>query len=551
MTRPPSSAAAPSSIGRPAGDLLPPGSRIAALCLGALALCAALYLLQGRIGFDVTDEGFLWYGAVATAHGQVPLRDFYAYDPGRYLWAAGWARLLGDGLLALRASTLLFAALGLACGLAAARRVVKSRSGLAAVGLLLALFLFPRHKLFEPSLALAAVLLGVRLLERPTIRRALVAGVGIGLAAFFGKNHGLYWGVAFLALLALVAWGGEGGRWRRFGRLVLAWSGGIVVGTLPLLAMFGAVPGFFRAYLDSILFFLVQGKTNAALAVPWPWRGSYAGLGLAAGAGKLALGLAFLLLLVVCAAAIVLSLRRPTSNLLAASGLVGAVYLHHVFSRADAAHLGQGIAPALLAALALLPAGRSARSRLGLALGVSLLAFLTLFAALPQSPFVRRVRDEHRGSPYATLDVAGDLLSLPADQAAGLAGIRREVSAHLPPGEPLLVLPYFPGLYPFLGRPSPIWDTYVIWPATQGSDERLIAQLERRGVRWALAGDYGVNAWPEFQAGHPVLAAWLASRFRPVPAPLLPPHFVLLLRQAPLGKLPGAVPLPAPSLPSR
>jgi hypothetical protein len=97
----------------------------------------------------------------------------------------------------------------------------------------------------------------------------------------------------------------------------------------------------------------------------------------------------------------------------------------------------------------------------------------------------------------------------------------------LPPGEPLLVLPYFPGLYPFLGRTAPVWDTYVIWPAKGGSDERRIAELEAREVRWTLAGDYGQPGWLGFRANHPALAEYL-DRFAPVAAPELPLHFMLL-----------------------
>jgi hypothetical protein len=83
----------------------------------ALGTVAALFALQGRIDFSIDEEGFLWYGAVATAHGAVPLRDFYSYDPGRYYWAAAWSPLLGDGILGLRISTAAFASLGLFCGL--------------------------------------------------------------------------------------------------------------------------------------------------------------------------------------------------------------------------------------------------------------------------------------------------------------------------------------------------------------------------------------------------------------------------------------------------
>jgi len=70
----------------------------------SVALVILSLYLQCNIGLDLAEEGSLWYGAVQTASGQVPVRDFKYYDLGRYYWTAFWLRLLGNNLISLRIS---------------------------------------------------------------------------------------------------------------------------------------------------------------------------------------------------------------------------------------------------------------------------------------------------------------------------------------------------------------------------------------------------------------------------------------------------------------
>jgi hypothetical protein len=513
----------------------PPPSVLFCALLSVL-LAGVLFAVQGRIGLDLLDEGFQWYGSLRTAHGGVPLRDFYAYDPGRYLWAAAWAVGLGDGIVALRLSTAVFAAIGLTLGLLVVRRVTASRVTLALAGALLALWMFPRHKLFEPALAMAAVLVALRLIEEPSRRRHVAAGAMVGVAAFFGKNHGLYTFLAFLGLVLFLHFRIERGR---LGERLLALGAGIAAGSIPLLAMMVFVPGFWGSYVDSILFFLTQGRTNNPLPVPWPWRVPYADAGFFEGIHGFALGLAFLLLPVFCAVAAGFAVTANRESLrrrapLLAAAFVALFYLHHAMVRADAPHLGQSIHPVLLGLLALPLAVSPNRRLTAVALDVclaALLVFVTVFAALPESPFVRRLGRERNGEPYVTAEIAGDPLSLPPEIAALVTSVQEAVAARVAPGEPLLILPHFPGLYPVLGHASPVWNTYLTWPAKGGSDERMIREVLEHRVHWALVSDYDGHGGFGFRVSHPVLVDFLTRHFVPTPAPGLPPGF-LLLREA-------------------
>lgn len=509
----------------------------------AVSLAVASFLAQGRIGFNIADEGFLWYGAVATAHGDVPLRDFYSYDPGRYYWAAAWARLLGDGILALRLSTAIFAAIGLWLGLLAARRVVTGPWALALAGAMLLAWMSPRHKLFEPSVAMAAVWAGARLAERPSRGRHFAAGVLVGLAGFLGKNLGLYCGAALLALILVRHFWPAGaddrgdGTSSGLGSKLRAFAGGALAGFAPMLALL-LVPGFSRAYLDSFLMFVRLGQTNAPVPFPWPWLALEPGADWLDRMESIATGASFLLLPIGTIAVLAVALARRRRGgaapaLLLAGGLVGACFLHHALSRSDTFHLTQSIHPLLLGLLAVPPAlaaGNPRAGRWARAVLVPLLLALTLCAAVPQAPLYEKLTPNRPLDSFVPHDVAGDELYLRLRDARMLDAVRRDYDRLVPHGAPMLLVPHFPGLYPILGLRSPVWEIYPVWPGEE-RDERMVRELQGKDVRWALVGlDPEDNGNPALAETHSKTWRYLTENFERLRTPGLPRRLLLLHR---------------------
>ena len=88
-----------------------PGQKsVLAAAVIAAGLTGLFFLAVGRVNFNPTEEGYLWYGTLRTAAGEVPIRDFQSYDPGRYYWCAWLGEFLGHGVIGLRASVACFQA---------------------------------------------------------------------------------------------------------------------------------------------------------------------------------------------------------------------------------------------------------------------------------------------------------------------------------------------------------------------------------------------------------------------------------------------------------
>ncbi len=517
---------------------LSPRARFPLLLPAVLALLWAglPWLVWGDFDLNLLDEGFLWYGVERLLAGEVPLRDFQAYDPGRYLWCAAFTPLFGSGILGVRAALALFQALGLFLGALACRRIVKSPLGLVLATVVLAAWMFPRHKLFEPAIVLAALYVAVRVIESPTPRLFLGAGVFTGFLALFGRNHALYAGVSLVALGAYLVWKL---RPARPARLAASYAGGVALGSAPLLGMCLFVPGFAAALRDSLLLNLHHGA-NLALPYPWPWTigwGNLAGLDLFATA---ALAGAFVLPFVVLPLGALVALQSPRAEvpqraLALAATFVGATWIHHVSVRSAVPHLAQCIQPLLVLALALPACARASVARFARPAAWTLVVAATAFATLQANALLAQL------GPKAQRDlvphvVRGEELHLSRDLAGYLTVLEAVVTEHVPPGETLFLAPAQPGLYPVLAKTSPTWWIYFFWPAEAGEQRRTIDELEQSGVRWALLftdSRLDNRADLAFRNSNPEVWQHLARHFEPVQDARLPPGHLFLRRRAP------------------
>src|SRR5439155_6999684 len=227
------------------GDIRLTPAGFAGLTALALILAILSYAVQGDVGLNLTDEGLFWYVTERTAAGDVPLRDVRSYEPGRYYWSAAFLHILGPGVKALRVSLAAFQGVGLVLAFLLLRRIVPSVGVLAALGLILVVWMWPMYRSFEHVAVLALLFAAVRVVERPIPSRWRAAGGVVGLAAFVRIDHGVDGTLALLLLLIFSALRRDG---VRHGRALADWTLGAIAGYSPMLLLAMLAPGFVHGF---------------------------------------------------------------------------------------------------------------------------------------------------------------------------------------------------------------------------------------------------------------------------------------------------------------
>jgi hypothetical protein len=505
------------------------------LVLAGVLVILAL-LLQGNVGFTLADEGFLWYGTIRTALGEIPVRDFQSYEPGRYYWSALWFKLLrSDGIMALRVSQAVSQFVGLALALLLLRRVLKSWVPLIFAAIILVRWMFPTWKIYEPVILIAAIYFAVLIIEKPCRLRHLLAGIFIAVAAFFGRNHGLYCGVAFILLLFYLNWSSDKKvLLQRLGVL----SVGVIIGYLPMLLMFALVPGFLNQFKADLLFNLNYG-TNLRVPVPWPWRQTYAAVGAREVINRATVGMLYLVLPAFYVFALARLFFRRTSNLhpvFIASVFLGVVYLHYTFERPQLYYVVWTI-PAFILGLIALSASAPSEHRKKLQVAAwSILALVTITAlemsqenyfTIKMKSFAKAKLMRAYGGDFdqamnaqglVKTDVRGDSLWVLRDTATMIDQMKAIDQNLVGPNEQILIAPYFPGLYAILQKRSPLWQIYFLLPRPRHEQEAMVQELESKQVTWALICSHYMDdrAELEFRQTHKLVWDYLVKNFEPI-----------------------------------
>ena len=488
----------------------------AILLLSSLVVLV-LFLWQGHKGFSLWDEGYLWYGAQRVMLGEVPIRDFMSYDPGRYYWSAVLMSLWGDnGIMALRGAVAVFQVIGLFAGLFLIAQATENRNFvyLLLAATMLALWMFPRHKLFDISLSILLIGVLVFLIRNPSSMRYFFAGVCIGLAAVFGRNHGVY---GVVGSLGVIAWltikrVDQPGFIRGF----MLWAAGVIVGFAPVLFMMLLVPSFEMAFWESIRLLFEAKTTNLPLPVPWPWKVPFGSASVDEAIRGVLVGLFFIGTIVfgICAIAWVTWQkfhRNAVAPILAATAFLALPYAHYAYSRADVGHLAQGIFPSLVGCLALL-AAKPARIKWP---SVFLLGGASLWVMLVFHPGWQCAA----GKQCVNIEVSGSELNVGPDTARDVRLLRKLADEYAPHGRSFVAAPFWPGAYPLLVRKSPMWEIYALFPRNAVFQQREIERIRAAEPGFILIYDLPLDGREElrFRNTHPLIHQYIVNNFELLP----------------------------------
>ena len=510
-----------------------PAGKSALLLLISSLLILLQYTWQGSTGFNLSDEGFLWYGVQRVLLGEVPILDFMAYDPGRYYWSAALMSITGDnGIMSLRAAVAVFQFLGLFTGLFLIAQHTRDHDRSNVLFWLisaatLVVWMFPRHKLFDISLSILLIGVLTFLIRNPIPRRYLVAGFCVGLIAVFGRNHGVYGAVASLGVITwlnLKSPAGPG-----FLKGYFLWGIGVAAGFLPLLFMTILIPGFANAFWKSIHFLFEHKATNLPLPVPWPWTVDFSTAPVGETIREVLVGLFFIGTLLFGVLSIGWAIYRKLKekavpSAFAASAFLALPYAHFAFSRADVGHLAQGIYPLLVGSLVLLSTAKKHIKWSG-AVVLCTASFWVMHAFHPGWQCLP-------SETCVTVEVSGDKLLVDRRTADDIALLHDLDDRYAPSAQAFIATPFWPGAYALLERKSPMWEIYALFPRAAAFEAEEIERIVASKPAFVLVFDWALDGRDElrFKNTHPLTHQYILDNFEPVPGSHSPEYQIYRAR---------------------
>ncbi|MDH4235578.1 MAG: hypothetical protein OEV15_10655, partial [Gallionella sp.] len=247
------------------------------------------------------------------------------------------------------------------------------------------------------------------------------------------------------------------------------------------------------------------------LPVPWPWLIPFGKAPFFYVIRGVLEGIFFIAIVAFGLLGIVWIIRKkfqgkPVSPALIASVFLALPYAHYAYSRADIEHLAPGIPPFLIGIFALL-ASQPAKIKWPF---TALLCGASLLLMLPAHPGWLCY-----SQPCVEINVAGDNLKVDRGTAGNLATLNTLAEQFAPNGRTFIAAPFWPGAYAALGRKSPIWEIYMLFPRSIAFQQAEIERIKVANPGFAVIFDVALDGREDlrFRNTHPMLDQYIRDNF--------------------------------------
>lgn len=493
-------------------------SRLAFSGMIAILFVVLSFLLEGTFDFNVWDEGYLWYGSQRVLLGEVPIRDFQSYDPGRYYWVAMIMSFLhDDGIIPQRIALHLcqvvaITTLNYTLLVDRSKLMLRDVLGLSLNNLLVHVWLKPIYATFDMSVSICSITILGYYSRKIEWKSSLRVGCYIGFLVFLGRNHAVYFFVGWLLIfLSQRPWTNVSAS------LVQVLTGtvlGVVIGLLPMFYLSLRYDGFLMAYIESILELVRQQSTNLPLPIPYLWTIDYGSLGIRGGIESTMNALFFMSVFgfgILSIPMIVFLKRLGNHNAL----LIGATalalpYAHYVHSRADLEHLARGIFPLIVLVIGVT-----------FSLGIKRMVSVLILAIVSSTWVMRYFHAVFYSSLRLTCKpvLIGNKKMFANESAAEeIELLNKLVSKYSRRQRDFAVFPFMCSAYPMYKQRSPLHDIYLLNPCDEHKQVEEIAQLSNRRFSFILISDFALDGKKErsFTSTHPLLNEHIRNHYYPV-----------------------------------
>lgn len=471
-----------------------------------------LYFSGLRYGLNLSDEGYLWHGSREVLKGKIPIRDFRAYDIGRYYWCALWMILLNRELLALRICLFITRIIGLFLATFMLYLITATWVVVILSAFLFAFWMGPRHKQIDIFTSIWVTFLAVILILEPHPLYYFLLGICVGFIFLIGLNHVLYAIAGIFTLLSMMGLHGYG---LEYGNSLSLFVGGGIVSAVLIFSLFILIPRFLNVYWDvKVMRVLKRKTTNLSLPFPWIWTTYTPQLnGFTSIKTIFIKGMfTFMPLFYIGILLFYTVLHQPSVPkewAIIATSSIGLFYFHHVISRADLGHLTQASFPFLITIVLLLDTFSFGYIVLCC---ITILSYRYIYASQQNS--IPKVWSKNKN--LTSLTIQHNSVWINKGQANIISTLNTFIQTHSKKEDSVLILPTLVTLYPLLERKPAVYDIFCVYPALKEEEERMIREVNTSKAPIAIIRNSPLDGKESlrFSHTHPLLWNYLNEHYQ-------------------------------------